>query len=102
MSAPKTAKKKLSFSKVVVVAYFFVLVGLALAMVVLAYISIQRNYLGSLSYLGYPFTAFSAAGGVILPAYFSKSGKENTAGGITYESAKAHNFAMDAPEDESI
>ncbi len=52
MSKPKTAKKKLSFSKIVVVAYFFVLVGLALAMVALAYISIQKNYLGSLSNRG--------------------------------------------------
>lgn len=85
-------KKRLSFAKRAVTAYLAILAGLALAIIVLAYIAVWRDFTGSLGYLAYPFTALSAAGGAILPAYFSKSAKENTAGGIVYDAAKANNF----------
>lgn len=83
---------KLSFAKRAVTAYLAILAGFAFAIVILAYIAVWRDYTGSLGYLAYPFTALSAAGGTILPAYFSKSAKENTAGGIVYDAAKARDF----------
>lgn len=85
-------KRKLAFSKKAVITYFLVLVVFMFAIILLAYLSVWRNFTGSLGYLAYPFTALSAAGAVILPAYFSKSAKENTAGGIVYEAAKANNY----------
>jgi hypothetical protein len=85
-------RRRLSFAKRAITAYLVILAGFAFAIVILAYIAVWRNYLGSLSYLAYPFTALSAAGGAILPAYFSKSAKENTAGGIVYDAAKARDF----------
>ena len=85
-------KSKLEFSKKAVVAYFAVLTGFALATIILAALSIKYNYTGGLGYLSYPFTALSGAGAVILPAYFNKSARENTAGGIVYEAAKAKKY----------
>ncbi len=86
-------KRRTAFSKKAVVAYFLVLGAFAGATIALAALSVWRDYTGSLGYLAYPFTALSAAGAVILPAYFQKSAKENTAGGIIYDAAKANNFA---------
>ena len=85
-------KQSMEFSKKAVVAYFIVLGTFALATILLAYVSVLTDFTGSLGYLAYPFTALSAAGAIILPAYFSKSVKQNTVGGITYEAAKANNF----------
>jgi hypothetical protein len=85
-------KRKAAFSKKSVIAYFGVLGLFAAATIILAALSILQDFTGSLSYLSYPFTALSAAGAVILPAYYSKSAKENTAGGIVYEAAAANNF----------
>lgn len=94
MSKGKHAAKKrrMAFSKRAVIIYFVVLGLFAGATIILAALSVWRDYTGSLSYLAYPFTALSAAGAVILPAYFNKSAKENTAGGIVYDAAAAKNF----------
>lgn len=86
-------RRSVAFSKKAVIAYFLVLGAFAGATIALAALSIWRDYTGSLGYLAYPFTALLAAGAVILPAYFSKSAKENTAGGIVYDAAKANNFS---------
>lgn len=85
-------KRRMAFSKKAVIAYFIVLGLFAGATVILAALSIWRDFTGSLGYLAYPFTAISAAGAVIMPAYFNKSAKENTTGGIVFEAAKANNY----------
>ena len=74
-------------SKRFVIAYLALLAAVVAAYIVLAYISVYRNYQGGLYYLQWPLTALSAAGAVILAAYFNKSKAENTKGGITYDAA---------------
>ena len=85
-------KRRMAFSKKAVIAYFIVLGLFAGATILLAALSAWRGFTGSLGYLSYPFTALSAAGAVIMPAYFNKSAKENTVGGIVFEAAKANNY----------
>lgn len=95
-------KRRMAFSKKAVLGYFLVLGAFAGATIVLAALSIWKDFTGSLSYLSYPFTALSAAGAVILPAYFNKSAKENTAGGIVYEAAKSRGYDPNETINETI
>lgn len=85
-------KRKMAFGKKVVVTYLAVLAFFAISIIILSYLCVIKEFTGSLGFIAYPFTALSAAGAIILPAYLSKSAKKNTQGGITYEAAKAKNF----------
>lgn len=51
------------------------------------YLSILRNFTGSLPYLTALIGALQGATAVILAAYFGKSKAENVRGGITYDTA---------------
>jgi len=51
------------------------------------YLAILRNYTGSLPYLTTMIGTLQFATGYVLGEYFKKSAKENTTGGITYDSA---------------
>ncbi len=53
----------------------------------ICYISVKGAYTGSLPYLTTLIGALQAATAIILNSYYKKSGKENTAGGIVYDTA---------------
>ena len=53
----------------------------------LCFLSIQREFTGSLPYLTALIGALLAASAVVLTAYFQKSKAENTQGGIVYDAA---------------
>ena len=53
----------------------------------LCWMAIRRNFSGALPYLTTLIGALQAATGYVLGHYYQKSCKENTRGGITYDTA---------------
>lgn len=53
-------------------------------------LAILRDFEGALPYLTTLIAALQAVTGVVLSAYFKKSTKENTIGGIVYDAAMHH------------
>ena len=78
-------KKKKEFSKVLLIQESVLVWITTLACIALAYICVINQYFGELPWLtamaGFPWTAY----GVSQACYYRKSTKENTAGGIKYE-----------------
>lgn len=85
----KKAKKKLEFSKALLVQESILIWVITIAFIVLAYVCVINQYFGELPWLtamvGLPWTAY----GVSQSFYYKKSEKENTKGGIKYASAMA-------------
>ena len=77
-------RKKLQFSKVLLIQESILIWITTLALLSLAYVCILKGYLGTLPWLaamaGFPWTAY----GVSQAFYYNKSKAENTEGGITY------------------
>lgn len=93
--------KKVEFSKaitIIVVTYSIVLMQECLAIMVL---TIVKGYVSSAAWLTAAVTASQATIAAALNWYLSYSGKRNTAGGITFEAAKAHNFVEDSDSIDS-
>ena len=82
-------KEKTQFSKALLIQESILVWVITLAFLVLAYICIMNGYIGELPWLtaivAFPWAAY----GVSAACYYKKSEKENTAGGITYETALA-------------
>ena len=78
-------KKKLEFSKQLLIQESILIWINTLAMLVLAYVCVFLQYFGELPWLavmaGLPWTAY----GVSQAFYYEKSKKENTCGGIKYD-----------------
>lgn len=79
-------KNKIEFSKSLLRQESALIWILSLSFIVLAFYCIHEGFTGSLPWLaamvGFPWTAY----GVSQTMYYQKSMKENTAGGIKYES----------------
>ena len=80
-------RRKLSASKKFVLGYLIVLSVCIVSYLVLGFLAVLKDYQGDLYFLQWPVTGLTAAGGVILSPYFSKSKAENTGGGIVYDAA---------------
>lgn len=82
-------KNKTEFSKGLLIQESVLVWVITLAFLVLAYICIMNDYIGELPWLtaivAFPWTAY----GVSAACYYKKSQKENTQGGIKYESVMA-------------
>lgn len=80
-------KKGKEFSKKLLVQESILVWIITLAFIVLAFICVCNGYIGELPWLAtmvaFPWGAY----GVSQAAYYHKSTKENTVGGITYETA---------------
>ena len=80
-------KKKNSFSKILLIQESILIWIMTIAFIGLAYLCIVNQYFGELPWLaamvGFPWTAY----GVSQACYYGKSMKENTKGGIKYETA---------------
>lgn len=83
----KTKKKE--FSKILLIQESVLIWIITLAFIGLAYFCIINQYFGELPWLaamvGFPWTAYGVSQGF----YYRKSEKENTKGGIKYETAMA-------------
>ncbi len=80
-------EKRMGYTKWLAV---YVLAGdflLSVAVLGLCYLSIVRNYMGSLPYLTALVGVFNGATGVIVTAIVKKHQAENTKDGIVYEMA---------------
>lgn len=82
----KTEKKKLEFSKTLLIQESILIWIMTLAFIILAFICIEKQYFGELPWLtamvGFPWTAY----GVSQMFYYKKALKENTKNGIKFES----------------
>lgn len=80
-------KKKNSFSKVLLVQESVLIWLLTISFIVLAFLCVICDYTGSLPWLAVTLTGAWTAYGVSQAMYYRKSEKENTAGGIVFETA---------------
>lgn len=95
----KNQKKGKEFSKKLLVQESVLIWIITLTFIVLAFICVANGYIGELPWLttmvAFPWGAY----GVSQAAYYHKSTKENTVGGITYETA-VNNLCYDTCEEE--
>ena len=80
-------KENLAFSKILLIQESALIWILTLAFIALAFYCVRRGYTGSLPWLSVTLTGAWAAYGVSQAMYHRKSEKENTVGGIVYETA---------------
>lgn len=80
-------KKKWTTSKTIAIGILLVDGSATYIVLGLCGIAILRNFSGALPYLTTLIGALQAAAGYVLGAYFRKSGRENTRGGIVYDAA---------------
>ena len=79
-------KEKREFSKTLLVWETILIWVVTLSFIGLAYICIINQYLGELAWLGAIYAFPWAAYGVSQACYYRKAEKENTKGGIKFES----------------
>ena len=81
----KKTKQKMEFSKRLLLQESMLIWIITIAFIVLAFVCVKNQYFGELPWLaamcGFPWTAYGASQAF----YFKKAEKENTEGGIKYE-----------------
>ena len=81
-------KKKLEFSKLLLIQESLLIWILSLSFIALAFICVMNGYLGTLPWLSamsaFPWTAY----GISQAFYYNKSKAENTEGGIVYKNSE--------------
>ena len=81
----KTTKKKCEFSKKLLIQESILIWIITISFIVLAFFCILNQYFGELPWLaamcGFPWTAYATSQGF----YLKKSERENTKGGIKYD-----------------
>lgn len=80
-------RKKGAFSKWLLVQESVLIWILTFSFIGLAYLCVRIGYTGSLPWLSVTLTGAWGAYGVSQAMYYKKSEKENTAGGIVFETA---------------
>lgn len=88
------SSRKPGFSKILLVQESALIWIVTLSFLRLAYLCVQTGYLGSLPWLAVALTGAWTAYGVSQAMYYKKSEKENTAGGIVFETAMAQTAAV--------
>lgn len=100
MKNKKKKQNKKAFSKVLLIQESVLIWVLTIAFLLLAFYCVHNQYFGELPWLaamcGFPWTAY----GVSQACYYKKSEKENTKGGITYETALK--FKEEFEEEEQL
>lgn len=90
-------KKKSEFSKFLLIQESVLIWIITLAFIGLAFFCVVNQYFGELSWLtamvGLPWTAY----GVSQACYYKKAEKENTKGGIKYDTTM---YALDTSDNE--
>ena len=89
-------KKKMEFSKTLLVWETILIWFITLAFIALVYLCIKNSYFGDLTWLSIIYGCPWAAYGVSQACYYKKAEKENTKGGIKYDSVmKAAQSVLD-------
>lgn len=88
----KKQNKKMEFSKQLLLQESMLIWIITIAFIVLAFVCVFNQYFGELPWLaamcGFPWTAYGASQAF----YFRKAEKENTKGGIKYETTMIDNY----------
>lgn len=99
MKKKKTANNNLEFSKQLLVQESLLIWIITIAFILLAFVCVVNQYFGELPWLaamcGFPWTAY----GVSQAFYYKKAEKENTKGGIKYDTIMA-DVHQDIPPEE--
>lgn len=78
-------KKKMEFSKLLLLQESMLIWAITIAFIALSFVCVLKQYFGELPWLaamcGFPWTAYGASQAF----YFRKAEKENTSGGIKFE-----------------
>ena len=94
-------KPKAEYSKKLVTDIRSLLWVVTVGGLLLAFYCVRKNYLGALpwvtSMVGLPWTAH----GVICSFYLNMAKSDHKVGGITFETAKANNFAVNQTSNDS-
>ena len=99
----KQEKKKLEFSKTLLVWETILIWFITLAFIALVYFCIINDFSGDLTWLSIIYGCPWAAYGVSQACYYKKAEKENTKGGIKYDSVvRAAETVLDADTIEKI
>lgn len=101
----KKKKEKQEFSKILLIQESILIWIITLAFIVLAFVAISNDYIGELPWLAAMCACPWAAYGVSQACYYKKSEKENTKGGIKYEtilSSLNSEFEEVSEEDEIV
>lgn len=77
--------KKFAISKMIAISILAADIFLSAATLGLCYLSVIRNYNGSLPYLTALIGLYQGSTGYVLGKYMDKSKAENTKGGIVYD-----------------
>lgn len=92
-------KKNIEFSKKLLIQESILIWIVTITFLVLAFVCVKNSFFGELPWLaamcGFPWTAY----GVSQACYYKKSEKENTAGGIKYETAIRESTTRENTED---
>lgn len=85
----KTTKKKrkMAFSKIIASFILVIVAILVVGVLYLGYLAVTLDYMGDLGYIISLIGFVGTALGYVLVRYMVKSEKENTKGGIVYDSA---------------
>lgn len=97
----EVTKTKAEYSKKLVTDIRSLLWVVTVGGLLLAFYCVRKNYLGALpwvtSMVGLPWTAH----GVICSFYLNMAKSDHKVGGITFETAKANNFIVNQPSNDS-
>ena len=97
----EVTKTKAEYSKKLVTDIRSLLWVVTVGGLLLAFYCVRKNYLGALpwvtSMVGLPWTAH----GVICSFYLNMAKSDHKVGGITFETAKANNFAVNQASNDS-
>ena len=91
----ESTRRTREFSKVLLIQESILIWILSLAFILLAFLCVKYVYTGSLPWLAVTLTGAWSAYGVSQAMYYKKSEKENTAGGIVFETAMKQNPRVD-------
>ena len=87
MAKKDAEKKKRQFSKTLLIQESCLIWLTTISLIILAFYCVKNQYFNELPWIaamcGFPWTAY----GVSQACYYNKSTKENTKGGIVYDSA---------------
>ena len=86
-STAEQSTRRLTASKLIAGGVLFMDASATYIVLGLCWMAIRRNFSGALPYLTTLIGALQAATGYVLGHYYQKSCKENTRGGITYDTA---------------
>jgi len=100
--APKTAPKKIDYSKKLISDIRALLWLVTGGVLVLTWFCIRYDYMGALPWLAVMVGLPWSAHGVVCSFYMNMAKSDHREGGITFESAKANNFTEKDDEAGSI